>query len=137
MASCLNVLHCIHTVCRECWIAHSCSPGLYPTTPLFNGSAGLMLHERTPSADGYETNFAVNTLSAFALTAALEPALHASGGAAASGTAARAEETAAAGAEGTEAAAGGGGGARVVFVSSGGMVRCGLGMMAVKGAVCW
>ena len=61
-------------------------------------NAGLMLHERTPSPDGFETNFAVNTLAAFALTLALEPALHAAGGE-------------------------GGSGGRVVFVSSGGQVR--------------
>ncbi len=42
-------------------------------------SAGLMLHERTPSADGLETNFAVNTLACFALTLALQPALFAAG----------------------------------------------------------
>ncbi|PSC75392.1 dehydrogenase reductase SDR family member 12 [Micractinium conductrix] len=66
-----------------------------PLDVLIN-NAGLMLHERTPSADGYEINFAVNTLAAFALTQALEPALHAAGGGGASD------------------------GARVVFVSSGG-----------------
>ena len=81
-----------------------------------------MLHERVPSADGYETNFAVNTLGAFALTLALEPALHAAGGGSgASGAAAAAAPAAAAGAE----QGGGGGGARVVFVSSGGQVRAG------------
>lgn len=51
-----------------------------------------MLHERTPSADGLETNFAVNTLACFALTLALQPALFRAGP------------------------------ARVVFVSSGGQV---------------
>lgn len=42
-------------------------------------NAGLMLHERTPSADGLETNFAVNTLACFALTLALQPALFRAG----------------------------------------------------------
>lgn len=51
-----------------------------------------MLHERTPSPDGLETNFAVNTLGSFALTLALQPALFRAGP------------------------------ARVVFVSSGGQV---------------
>ena len=65
-----------------------------PAPPQVN-NAGLMLHERTPSADGYETNFAVNTLGTWALTQALAPALHAAPA------------------------------ARVIFVSSGGQVRVG------------
>ncbi|KAI7842490.1 hypothetical protein COHA_003844 [Chlorella ohadii] len=82
---------------------------------LLVNNAGLMLHERTPSADGYETNFAVNTLGAFALTAALEPALHAAGQPAA-GT----EAAAAGAAAGAAGSSGGPAGARVIFVSSGG-----------------
>lgn len=38
-------------------------------------NAGVMLHERTISADGYEMNFATNTLAPLALTHALQPAL--------------------------------------------------------------
>ena len=38
-------------------------------------NAGLMVHEREASAEGYELNFAVNTLGTLALVLALEPAL--------------------------------------------------------------
>lgn len=76
----------------------------HPLHVLVN-NAGLMMHEATPTGDGYETNFAVNTLGAFALTLALEPAL-----------------LAASGSSGTGGSSGGteGMGARVIFVSSGG-----------------
>lgn len=60
---------------------------------------------------------AVNTLGAFALTAALEPALHAAGQPAA-GT----EAAAAGAAAGAAGSSGGPAGARVIFVSSGGQV---------------
>lgn len=80
----LASLAAIRALAEE-WLA-----GGQPLDVLVN-NAGHMLHERTPSADGYESNFAVNTLASFALTAALEPALHAAAG-----------------------------GARVVFVASGG-----------------
>lgn len=132
----LASLAAIRALAEE-WLA-----GGQPLDVLVN-NAGHMLHERTPSADGYESNvspfcccacllpqgcqqqqlhcrgvaapsasvictvvnrwclpalpggvqFAVNTLASFALTAALEPALHAAAG-----------------------------GARVVFVASGGQV---------------
>ena len=89
-----------------------------------------MVHERQRSADGYELNFATNTLGAFALTLALEPALLCAARAAAEGRAAAATaggggEAAAANpaAAGSRGAADGAPvGARVIFVSSGGML---------------
>eukprot|EP00887_Chlorella_sp_A99_P001207 scaffold14.g1207.t1 len=38
-------------------------------------NAGVMIHQRQASPDGYEINFATNTLGSYALTRALEPAL--------------------------------------------------------------
>mmetsp|Transcript_19928 Transcript_19928/g.63396 ORF Transcript_19928/g.63396 Transcript_19928/m.63396 type:complete len:322 (-) Transcript_19928:25-990(-) len=41
-------------------------------------NAGVMVHERTKSKDGFETNFATNTLGTYALTELLRPAMLAS-----------------------------------------------------------
>ncbi|KAL4855323.1 Dehydrogenase/reductase SDR family member 12 [Chlorella vulgaris] len=66
----LSSLAAIKALAEE-WLASG-----QPLDVLVN-NAGIMLHERTPSADGFESNFAVNTLAGFALTVALQPALHA------------------------------------------------------------
>ena len=48
----------------------ACPPG-----PPLLPSPRLQVHERQQSPDGYELNFATNTLGSFALTLALEPVL--------------------------------------------------------------
>ncbi|KAG2495647.1 hypothetical protein HYH03_006247 [Edaphochlamys debaryana] len=69
---------------------------------LLVNNAGVLLHEYTPSPDGFETSFATHCLGALALTAGLQPLL--ARGVAAGG-----------------AGAGAAGSSRVVWVSSGGM----------------
>ncbi len=49
--------------------AHCLLPG--PTATF----SGPQIHDRQQSADGYELNFATNTLGSFALTLAMEPLL--------------------------------------------------------------
>ena len=78
-------------------------------------NAGLMVHEGEKSADGYEMNFAVNTLGNYAITRALEPVLKRTAASGASKDSVNPSTTGAAAAGAPSSPA-----VRVIFVSSGG-----------------
>jgi dehydrogenase/reductase SDR family protein 12 len=50
----------------------------YMCTVVQINNAGVLIHDGSKSVDGYEINFATNTLGTYALTCGLEPALKAS-----------------------------------------------------------
>lgn len=59
-----------------CWCVHT-SYSWYGSCVQVN-NAGVLIHDGSKSIDGYEINFATNTLGTYALTKGLEPVLKAS-----------------------------------------------------------